>query len=105
MQRHVPVRGILGDILRGPCAMQRGGGRLDAPPPQPLRDQCPARLFHFGRRTMLFGFMPPSLSVSILATTSPFSRSMIVMDPSLIPGRFRSAFWTKAYFQSWVNAM
>jgi hypothetical protein len=48
-----------------------------------------------GSSTMEFGFSPWFFRVSTLATGSPLARSMTVMDPSLIPGRFRRLFWTK----------
>jgi putative transcriptional regulator len=61
-----------------------------------VKAQWPARSFHFGSSTMLLGFNPFCLSASMLPTTFSVLRSTMVTEPSLIPGRFSSAFCTKA---------
>src|SRR6185437_2418152 len=60
-------------------------------PAAPRFRQCPAGSFHWGRSTMQFGLSPACLSVSMLAITFCVFMSTTVTEPSLSPGRLRSA--------------
>lgn len=56
--------------------------------------QWPAGSFQSGSNTMLFGLKPMFFSVSTLSIIFSFFKSITVMEPSLIPGKLRSAFCT-----------
>jgi hypothetical protein len=58
------------------------------------RDQCPIGWYQFGSSTMQLGLNPSFFRVSMLPIRSPFCISMTVIEPSLMPGRLSSAFWT-----------
>lgn len=70
------------------CRGTNGGNTLHTP------HQWPAGSFHSGNRTMLLGLNPLFFSVSTLPITFMAFMSIIVIEPSLIPGRLSNAFCT-----------